>query len=66
MLVKNGKLSKVKDVASTFSEHFWSIADLLNLFSWPGDNPISAGNDKVSSIVKKFTSHPSIKVIKNI
>ena len=65
MFVEKGKLlSKQKDIASSFGEHFGSITDSLNLFGWPGDNPISAGNDKASSIIKKFTFQTSIKAIK--
>ena len=65
MLAEKGKLlSKQKDVASTFSKHFVSITDLSNLLGWPRDTSISAGNDKVNSIIKKFAFHQSIKAVK--
>ena len=65
MLVEKGKLlSKQKDVASTFSKHFVSITDLSNLLGWPRDTSISAGNDKVNSVIKKFAFHQSIKAVK--
>ena len=56
LLKKNKLLSKQKDVVSTFSKHFGSITDLLNLFSWPEDTSMSSGNDTINSIVKKFAS----------
>ena len=65
MSAEKGKLlSKHKDVASTFSEPFGSITDSLDLFSLPGDNSISAGNGKVSSIIEKLAFHPRMKAIK--
>ena len=36
MLLEKGKLlSKQKNVLSAFSKYFGSIADSLNLFTWP-------------------------------
>ena len=65
MQVEKGKLlSKQKGIASTFSKYFGSTTGTLNLFSWPEDTPIPAGNDKLNSIIKKFAFHSSTKGIK--
>ena len=45
LLEKHKLLSKQKDVASTFNKPFGSIADSLNLFSWPEDTLMSSRND---------------------
>ena len=63
LLEKDKLLSKQKDVASTFSEHFGSITDSLNVFSWPEDTSTSSRNDTINSIIKKFVFPPSIKAI---
>ena len=47
--------SKQKDAASTCSKRFGSITDSLSHFSSPEDTPISTGNDKVNSIIKKVS-----------
>ena len=54
LLEKDKLLSKQKDVASTFTRHFVSITDSLNLFSSPEDISISSGNDTINSIIKKL------------
>ena len=65
MLLEKDKLSlKQKKAASTFNKHFRSIAESLNLFSWPKDTSMSSKNDTINSIIKKFAFHPSIKAIK--
>ena len=51
-----------QDIASTFSKHFRSFTDSLNLFSWLEDAPMPAGNDEVNSNIKKFAFHLSTKV----
>lgn len=67
MLVERGNLlSKQRDVASAFSKLFGSITDSLNHFSWSENTPISSGNDKENSIIKKCAFQPSIKAIINI
>ena len=64
LLEKDKLLSKQTDVSSTFSKHFGSITDSLNLFSWPEDTLMSSRNGTVNSIIKKFACHPNIKAIK--
>ena len=67
---KNKLLSKQKNVVSTFSKHFGSITDSLNLFSWPNiislsdNNPMSAEKDKVNFNIRKFAFHTSKKAIR--
>ena len=51
------------DIASTLNQHFGSIIDSLNLFSWPEDTSMSTGNDKINFIIKKSAFQPSIKAI---
>ena len=65
MLLEKGKLlSKQKNVLSAFSKYFGSIADSLNLFTWPDiiislsdNNPMSAENGKVNFIIQMFDFH---------
>ena len=64
LLEKDKLLSKQKDVASTFNNHFGSITDSLNLLNWPEDTSMSSRNDTINSIFKKFACHPSIKTVK--
>ena len=64
LLEKDKLLSKQKYAAAIFNEHFGSIIDSLNLFSWPENTSMSLGNDTVNSISKRFAFHRSIKAIK--
>ena len=54
LLEKDKLLSKQKDIVSTFSKHFRSVTDLLNLFRWPKDILMSSANDTINSIIKKI------------
>ena len=63
-LEKDKLLSKQKDFASIFKKHFRSMIDSLNLFSWPEDTSVSAGNDTINSIIKKIAFHQSLKATK--
>ena len=61
LLEKDTLLSKEKDVASNFNKHFGSIADSLNLFSWPEDSLLSSRNDTINFIIKKICLSPKHK-----
>ena len=59
MLFKKSKLLlKLKDAASTFSKHFGSITNSLNLFSWPKDTLMSAGNEQSKFHYQKISFSP--------
>ena len=57
--------NKKMSVVPTFSKHFGSVRDSLNLFSWPEDLLMSSANDTINCIIKKFAFQGNIKAIKN-
>ena len=68
VLNENGALIlKNKEIADTFSNHFGSIVDNLNLQYWneTSDMPsLGLWSKELNYIINKYKNHPSIKTIK--
>ena len=61
---ENGEiLTENMRIAKTFNTYFASVTDPYELFDWPLQSNISY--DKVQSIIKSFSNHPSIIKIKH-
>ena len=65
ILVENETIiSNNKDIAECMNSYFSHITDTLDIKKWPMPNDINPTDDNVTIAIKKYESHPSIKMIK--
>ena len=58
-LIENGSiLSRNRDIAETFNEHYHTVTDRLDVPRWNSVN--GEISDNINSAIYKFSEHPSI------